>query len=92
MRDHAALAERAEAIWRRAGNISWEPRGGRNHPATEELLAGGWLRHCTLRFGFEAMGTGVTWTAAALAYFDLLDTSEDEFTARSNAEEPIHES
>ena len=44
---------------------AWEPRVGRNDPRIQGLIKEGWLRPCVLRFGFEAMDTGVTWTEAA---------------------------
>lgn len=61
------LSERAQrllpTLWEKTGGKAWEPPR-RDNPVLNELVSAGYLKHCTLRFFFEAFDTGITWTDA----------------------------
>lgn len=65
MGDVAALPIKLIEHWKKHGDIGWQPKGGRDHPSVKQLIENGWLEPCIMRFGFEAMDTGVAWTDAA---------------------------
>lgn len=62
-------ASQLERLWNKTEGKAWEPDCGLRHRFVEALIAGGWVKVCTMRCGFEAFDTGLTWTDAARAYF-----------------------
>jgi len=63
-------------LWEKTGGKAWEPPKGRDHPFIATLVNAGYLKHCVMRCGFEAMDTGVAWTEAGQAQFSVCETKE----------------
>jgi hypothetical protein len=68
-------AGQLDKLWAATNGRAWEPKSGLNHPFVAALLDGGWVKICTMRCGFEAFDTGLTWSNAARAYFSLRHAS-----------------
>lgn len=73
----APSAEALGRLWAHSGGKAWEPGSGLQHPSVLRLIEGGWVKVCTMRCGFEAFDTGLNWTDAARAYFELRATLSD---------------
>lgn len=61
-------------LWRRTEGKAWEPPDMR-HPIIADLIERGFIRRCTMRCGFEAFNTGVTWTDAGRTAVSALLTN-----------------
>lgn len=55
--------EHLDLLYEKTGGKAWEPPA-LNYPWLQRMIAAGFLRRCTMRCGFEAFDTGITWTDA----------------------------
>jgi hypothetical protein len=56
--------EQLDKLFAHTSGEAWEPKGGRDLPWIVRMVDSGYLRHCVMRCGFEAMDTGIKWTDA----------------------------
>lgn len=81
MSDNPPTIKDVRKLWERSKGKAFEPKVYTN-AFIEYLLKEGWMRRCDMRCMFEAFrDTGLAWTGAAKAYFELEEARKADAAA-----------